>query len=194
MFKKFAAILMVLAMLASVAVCSASAEINQSGGSDTTRVELTYGTLVDTDGDGIPDTPDHGANFKVTVPTVIPFNVDSDGIVTTATNLSINNQSNGQVDVTGVHANTVNDWQIVANGTDFKKVPVDSKQFTFTLNGDNFGAGTSVDLTLGSAWTTIDGQSSLALPYDGDFAVQSQKIEAGHIANVIFTVAWHTAA
>lgn len=192
--KKIIAMIMVVAMLTAMSVVGASAAITESGGSDTTRVELTYGTLVDTDNDGVPDTPDHGANFKVTVPTVIPFNVDSDGTVTTADNLKIQNQCNGQVDVTAVHANTVNGWSIVANGTDFKKVPVDSKQFTFTLNGDNFGAGTSVDLALGSAWTTIDGQSDMALPYGGDFAVQSAKLEAGHIANVIFTVAWHTAA
>ena len=192
--KRIIAMFMVVAMMAAMSVIGASAAITQSGGSDTTRVELTYGTLVDTDGDNIPDTPDHGANFKVTVPTVIPFNVDSDGVVTTADNLQIVNQGNGQVDVTAVHANTVNGWEIVANGTDFKTVPVDSKQFTFTLNGDNFGAGTSVDLALGSAWNTIDGLGTMALPYSGDFAVQSAQLDAGHIANVIFTVAWHTAA
>lgn len=188
MFKKIAAFVMAIAMLASVAVASASAEITTPGGSDTTRVELTYGT--DTDNDGVVD---QGANFRVTVPTVIPYAVDSDGNVTVADNLEIQNLSNGQVDVTAVHANTVNGWEIVANGTDFTKVPVDSKQFTMTLNGDNFGAGTSVDLTLGSAWTTIDGNDSLPLPYAGDFAVQSEAIDAGQIANVIFTCAWHTA-
>lgn len=192
--KKFIAILMVVAMMAAMSVVGASAAITESGGTDTTRVELTYGTLVDTDDDGVPDTPDHGANFNVTVPTVIPFSVDSDGTVTTADDLEIVNNSNGQVDVTAVHANTVSPWAIVAYGTDFKQVPVDSKQFTFQLNGDNFGAGTSVDLTLGSAWTTINGQDSMALPYDGDFAVQSAAIDEGHIADVIFTVAWHTAA
>lgn len=192
--KKIIAMFMVIAMIAAMSVVGASAAITESGGSDTTRVELTYGTLVDTDNDGIPDTPQGGANFKVTVPTVIPFAVDSDGNVTVADDLEIINESNGQVDVTAVHANTVNGWAIVANGTDFKKVPVDSKQFTFTLNGDNFGAGTSVDLDLGAEWTTIDGNDSLPLTYDGDFAVQSAPIEAGHIANVIFTVTWHTAS
>ena len=186
--KKVISILLAVMMVLAVTAVSVSAEITTSGGSDTTRVELTYGT--DTDGD---DVVDHGANFRVTVPTVIPYTVDSDGNVTTANNLKIQNLCNGQVDVTAVHADTVNGWQLVANGTDFKTVPVDSKQFTMTLNGDNFGAGTSVDLTLGSAWTTINGQSELPLPYDGDFAVQSEAITSGHIANVIFTCAWHTA-
>jgi hypothetical protein len=186
--KKVISILLAVMMVLAVTAVSASAEITTSGGSDTTRVELTYGT--DTDGD---DVVDHGANFRVTVPTVIPYTVDSDGNVTTANNLKIQNLCNGQVDVTAVHADTVNGWQLVANGTDFKTVPVDSKQFTMTLNGDNFGAGTSVDLALGSAWTTINGQSELPLTYSGDFAVQSEAITSGHIANVIFTCAWHTA-
>lgn len=191
--RKIISVLLAVMIVLSVSAIAVSAEVTQSGGSDTTRVELTYGTLVDTDGDGIPDTPDHGANFRVIVPSVIPYSVDSDGNVTVADNLKIQNLSNGQVDVTGVRAETVNGWEIVANGTDFKQVPVDSKQFTMTLNGDNFGAGTAVDLTLGSGWTTIDGQSDMALTYSGDFAVQSTQINAGHIANVIFTVAWHTA-
>ena len=191
--RKIISVLLAVMIVLSVSAIAVSAEVTQSGGSDTTRVELTYGTLVDTDGDGTPDTPDHGANFRVTVPSVIPYYVDSDGNVTVADNLKIQNLSNGQVDVTGVRAETVNGWEIVANGTDFKQVPVDSKQFTMTLNGDNFGAGTAVDLTLGSGWTTINGQSDMALTYSGDFAVQSTQINAGHIANVIFTVAWHTA-
>ena len=188
MFKKILAAVLSVMMIASVSVASVSAAITTPGGSDTTRVELTYGT--DTDNDKVVD---HGANFRVTVPTVIPYTVDSDGNVTTASNLQIQNLGNGQVDITAVHLDTVNGWSVVANGTDFKTVPVDSKQFTMTLNGDNFGAGTSVDLTLGAGWTTIDGQATLPLTYSGDFAVQSEAIQAGQIANVIFTAAWHTA-
>ena len=187
--KKIIAMFMVIVMIAAMSIIGASAAITESGETDTTRVELTYGS--DTDGDGVTDM---GANFKVTVPTVIPYTVDSNGNVTTADNLAINNLSNGQINVTAVHVNTVNDWSIVDYGTDFTKVPVDSKQFTMSLNGDNFDAGTSVDLTLGSAWTTIDGQDSLELTYDGDFAVQSTAMEEAQIANVIFTIGWHTAA
>lgn len=179
----------IMLMSASVVSFSAATQIDASGDNGETRVELTYGAK-DQEGN-----PISGATFKVTVPTVLPYDVDEDGGVTVATNAKILNQCNGQVDVTAVRAETQNGWAIVANGTDFKTVPVDSKQFTMTLNGDNFPAsanGTS-NLTLGSAWTTIDGQSELALPYAGDFAVQSSPHTAEHIANVIFTVAWHTA-
>ena len=188
MTKKIIAIVMAVMFVVAMATVSASAEVTTSGGSDNTRVVLTYGS--DTDNDGVLD---KGANFRVTVPTELPFTVDSDNNVTVADNAKITNLSNGQVDVTAVSAATTGGWAIVANGTDFTKVPVDSKQFTFTLNGDNFGAGTSVDLTLGSAWTTIDGNDELALPYSGTFAIQSAAHTAEQIATVTFTVAWHTA-
>ena len=133
------------------------------------------------------------AIFKVTVPTVLPFTVDSDSNVTVANNAQVINNSNGQVKVTGVTAQTTEGWSIVANGTDFREVPVDSKQFTFTLNGDNFAAGNNVPLTLGSAWTVIDGKASMNLPYNGTFAVQSQPKVKLPIANTIFTIAWNKA-
>ena len=184
--KRLISIMMVIAIMAMVALVPTSAEITTSGGSDTARVELTYGT--DTDGNGQLD---HGANFKVTVPTIIPFTVDSDGNITTADNLKTQNLGKGPVDITTVHADTVNGWKIVEYGTEFKKVQVDSKQFTFKLNGDNFAAGSNVPLTLSSVWTIIDGKSSMDLPYGGTFAVQSNVKKALPIANVIFAVAWN---
>lgn len=189
--KKILSILMATLMIASLGVVSfnaADTDITNSGGNGTTRVELTYGD-VDENGDLVSD---KGANFRVTVPTVLPFSVDADGNVTVADNAKIINLSNGQVKVTKATANTVNGWEIVATDTDFKKVPVNSKKFKMELNGDKFGAGTSVDLTLGSAWTIINGKDEMALPYDGDFAVQSAALKDGHIANIVFTVAWNT--
>jgi hypothetical protein len=61
------------------------------------------------------------------------------------------------------------------------------------LNGDNFAAGNNVPLTLGSAWTVIDGKASMNLPYNGTFAVQSQPKVKLPIANTIFTIAWNKA-
>lgn len=187
--KKILAMIMsiITVMAASVVSYGAATQIDASGDNGETRVELTYGAK---DAEGNPIT---GARFKVQVPTVLPYDVDEDGNVTVADNAKIQNLCNGQIDVTAVKAETVNGWEIVANGTDFKKVPVDSKQFSMTLNGDNFPAGSVSNLTLGSAWKTIDGQDEMVLPYAGDFAVQSSPLKAAHIANVIFTIAWHTA-
>lgn len=174
--KKILAIIMAVVMTATVGVVSAGA-IDVSGGSDTTRVELTA----------------EAATFKVTVPTVLPYSVAANGEVSVATDAKISNLSNGPVMVTDVTANTLDSWEIVENGTDFQSVKVNSPQFTMTLNGDNFPAGTTSTLTLGSAWTPINGNDNLLLPYSGDFAEQSEVINGANIANVIFTIGWYTA-
>lgn len=172
--KKIIAILCTLCIL-TFGVVSASA-IDASGGSDTTAVELTAAA----------------ATFKVTVPTVLPFSVDADGNVSVATNAKISNISNGPVIVTNVTAKTLDAWELVEVGTDFKSVKVNSPQFNMTLNDDNFPAGTTSELSLGSAWTPINGQSDFALTYSGDFAEQANAINSKNIANVIFTVGWYT--
>ena len=159
-----------------------------SDGTGTSQVMLTIG-----EGNGA-DTPGSGnGNFSVTVPTVLPFAVDNDGTVHVATNAKIVNKSNGPVEVSGVTATGANGWAIAANGTDFSRVPVDTKQFSFTLNGDRFGAAeTSVasSLSLGAAWTSVNGgNGELALPYNGAFAIQSTNVSA-KVADVVFTVQW----
>ena len=174
--KKILAALMSICMVASIGAVSAGA-IDVSGGSDTTRVELTA----------------KAATFKVTVPTVLPYNVAADGTVSVATDAKISNLSNGPVKVTDVTAKTLNTWELVENGTDFQSVKVNSPQFTMTLNNDNFPAGTTSVLPLGSAWTPINGNSDFALTYSGDFAEQSDVLEGENIANVTFTIGWYTA-
>jgi uncharacterized protein (DUF736 family) len=177
--KKILAMVMALCMISAVGVMSVSAAedgINKSGGSDTTKVELTA----------------EAATFKVTVPTVLPFSVDADGNVSVSTSAKISNLSNGPVQVTNVTAKTLDAWKLVENGTDFQAVKVNSPQFTMTLNGDNFAAGTTSALTLGDAWTPINGNADFALTYSGDFAEQSDIIDGENIANVIFTVSWYT--
>lgn len=179
MKKKFVtkiATLCMAALMCGTAVVSASA-IETSGGSDTTKVELTA----------------EAATFKVTVPTVLPYSVAADGTVRVASDAKISNLSNGPVVVTDVTAKTLDAWKLVEVGTDFQAVKVNSPEFTMTLNNDNFPAGTTSSLTLGSAWTPINGNSDFALTYSGDFAEQSNAIDGENIANVVFTIGWHTA-
>lgn len=172
--KKFLTLLAVAA-LGVTSVVSAGA-IDASGGSDTTKVELTA----------------EAATFKVTVPTVLPYSVAADGTVSVATDAKISNLSNGPVVVTDVTAKTLDAWKLVEVGTDFQAVKVNSPEFTMTLNNDNFPAGTTSVLPLGSAWTPINGNSDFALTYSGDFAEQSDAIDGENIANVIFTIGWYT--
>lgn len=193
--KKILTSILTLCLVASMAVpafaSAPSAAAETAVGSDGTGTSQVMLTIGDGDGDDSPGSG-NGA-FSVTVPTVLPFVVDNDGTVHVATNAKIVNRSRGPVEVAGVTATGANGWAIVANGTNFNQVPVDSKQFTFTLNGDNFGAAaTNVasNLTLGAAWTSINGgNGELALPYDGAFAIQSTNVSA-KVADVVFTVQW----
>lgn len=173
--KKIISIIMAACMIATIGAISVGA-IDVSGGSDTTKVELTA----------------DAATFKVTVPTVLPYAVAADGTVSVATDAKISNLSNGPVVVTDVTAKTLDAWELVEVGTDFQAVKVNSPQFTMTLNNDNFPAGTTSTLTLGSAWTPINGNADFALTYSGDFAEQADIIDGENIANVIFTIGWYT--
>ena len=167
--------------------------ITASGGSDTTEIKLTIGS-----GDGSSDSGSGSGAFSVTVPTVLPFAVANDGTVTAASDAKIINGSNGPVKITNVTATGANGWAIVAHGTNFKTVPMNSKQFTLTLNGDNFPAAATATpsaLTLTPAsWGQIAGDNGeLTLTYSGAFASQTSNIDV-KVADVVFTVAWDAAA
>ena len=128
------------------------------------------------------------ANLKVTVPTVLPVTVDSDNNVTVSDNAQISNLSNGQVDVTDCTLSGQNEWSIVPFGTDFTKVPVNTKQYGFKLK--NTVAQNNGTIALDN-FDTIDGGDSMALPYDANVAIQSEAINGSDIGQIVFTVAWH---
>ena len=163
--------------------------ITSSGGTDTTEVQLTIGA-----GDGSIEEGAGSGAFSVTVPTVLPFVVAADGAVSVATDAKIVNHSNGPVKVTGIAATGKNGWAIVASNTNFKSVPMNSKQFTLSLNGDYFPAAatntaSALNMTAGN-WGQIAGDSGeLALNYSGSFAAQTSNLDV-KVADVVFTVAW----
>ena len=200
--KKITTTILALAMILSLSVSAFAAApsaatqttpgITTSGGTDTTEVQLVIGT-----GDGTSDSGSGSGAFSVTVPTVLPFAVANDGTVSVASNAKIINGSNGPVKVTSVTATGANGWAIVANGTNFKTVPMNTKSFTLTLNGDNFpaaAANTASTLSLtGASWPSIAGDNGeLALIYSGAFASQTSNLNV-KVADVVFTVAWDAA-
>ena len=143
--------------------------IKSSGDSRTSKILLTMET----------------SNLRVTVPTVLPVSVDSDNNVTVADNAQISNLSNGQVDVTNAEIQT-DEWSVVGFNTDFTKVPVNTKQYGFKLNGDDVSDGINA-----SVFNTINGDDSIDLSYDANVAIQSQPITNEDIGRIVFTVAWH---
>jgi hypothetical protein len=128
------------------------------------------------------------ANLQVTVPTVLPVSVDSDNNVTVSDSAKIVNSSKGQVDVTNAVLSGNNTWTLAAFDTDFKKVPVNTKQYGFRLQGYSV---TPEGNAYNNQFATIDGNSALDLSYDANVAIQSDATTDAEIGNIVFTVAWH---
>ena len=146
--------------------------ITQSGSSEQSIVTLDYDT----------------ANLRVTVPTVLPVSVDSDNNVTVSDNAKIVNNSKGQVDVTNAVLSGSNSWTLAEFDTDFTKVPVNTKQYGFKLQGYSVPIEGNA---YNNQFATIDGNSALDLSYDANVAIQSDATTDAEIGNIIFTVAWH---
>lgn len=175
--KMMTAALMV-AMLATSATAFAADTIDTAGSGATSTAKLTA----------------TAATFSVTVPTTLPLSIDQDGAVTESTELKIVNNGDGQVKVTAVEITELNSWTLVDfSDTDFTKLQVNLKQFGLTINGDEVNYATDKIDTLGSAWKTIDGNSELALPYEGNVALQTSGFENTEIATVTFTIGWDSA-
>jgi uncharacterized repeat protein (TIGR02543 family) len=133
--------------------------------------------------------------FSVTVPTNITITMDSNGTVTSPSNVKIINNTYAPVEITAVNIIGQNGWSAAAPSADFSATPMNTKQFKLTLNGDTVPAGNASALTLGSGWTYIpangdgktEAQHALPLIIDADIARQSEETNAA-IANIVFTV------
>ena len=172
--KKITSIVLALVMMLSVmtvSISGVSADIITPGGDGESVVTLTL----------------TARNLRATVPSVLPIDVDSDNNVTVATNAKITNLSDGPIEVTNVAVDPQNSWTIVPFTTDFTKVPVDTKQYGMTMYDDDVVDGVPAIL-----FDVIEGDSELAVVYDGNVAIQSDAIDHLDIGHVVFTVAWNS--
>ena len=193
-------------MLCAAAVTVSAAEINQSGGSGSTPVNLTTtnGGLNDDGTGGGTVTP---TKLNVTVPTALPLAMSDDGTVVTADNCKIVNNSYGAVRVKTVTISAASDWNLTSFGdkTSLAGEKVDSNKLGFALS---IGGGKEV-MTKGNAAT----QRLIAAPMEGcymtgvgdpsgntaaiDYAAivtpMSGAVNNSTIANVIFVIEWDLA-
>ena len=137
---KIIALCLALCMMCALSVNAFAAEVDTSGGEGNTPVNLTTTNdgLVDTDGDGIPDTPGTVTPTKmsVVVPTVLPMAMSEDGVVVTADNCKIVNNSYGAVRVKSVTISAASDWNLTKFGD--KSIlageKVDSNKLGFSMS------------------------------------------------------------
>ena len=198
--KRFAALSMALCLsLSLMTAASASNEATSSGGSATSQVTLS------STADGSLDGDPAATAMSVTVPTVLPIAVGTDGKVTTATDAEIVNNSYGAVKVSSVSIQAAQDWKLTAFGdpSTLAGAKVDSNQvgFAMTLGGGQqlatvAGSTASQDLLTSAVegcYMTGSGDqvgNRVAIDYDAIVTPVSNAVTNTGVASVLFVVEW----
>ena len=198
--KKILSLILVLCLSLAVSVTAFAAEIDTSGGTGSTPVELT------TTNGGIGGGEDDIAPTKlsVTVPTALPMAMSDDGSVVTATGCKIVNNSYGPVRVKNVTITAANGWHLTAYGDKaslaWEKVDSHKLGFAIRVGGSTWGVTTNDDDTQ----LLIDGpivgcyMSGVGNP-NGNYAnidyaaivtPLSSAVTSATVATVVFVVEW----
>lgn len=200
-FKKLIALAMALCLalsLASVA-SAASNEATASGGTATSAV-----TLSSTEDGSLGGNP-AATKMSVTVPTVLPIAVGTDGTVAVATDAVITNNSYGAVKVETVSIQAGTGWSLTAFGdkSTLASEKVNSNKLGFALTLGN-GAQNATDSTNAAAQTLINGAvtgcymtgmgdtdgNKIAVSYNAIVTPVSEAVTNTSIASVLFVIQW----
>lgn len=201
---KLTSIILAACMLCAMSVSASAAEINQSGGSGTTPVNLTT-TNDGIGGDGGEITP---TKLNVVVPTSLPMAMSDDGTVVTATDCKIVNKSYGAVRVKSVTISAADDWNLTVFGdkSTLAGEKVDSNKLGFALSiGDGKQVKTTSDKATQQLITTpIDGcymtgigdtaNNFVSIDYDAIVTPLSGAVNNATVANVVFVIEWDMVA
>ena len=128
-------------------------------------------------------------SFKVTVPTSLPIAVDSDGVVTTATDVEIRNNSYGPVVISDIQVDVANGWSLVDFDKDMSKSKLGLKEFGLSIQGDKVQPDGSITLTP-SSWEIVSGGGIKSFNYDAIVSPQKTALSGVNIANVVFVLGW----
>ena len=110
-FKKTISLILAICMIASLAISASAANtVDASGGTGTSSVTLS------STADGSIGGDPAATKMSVTVPTVLPIAVGTDGTVSTATDAKIVNNSFGAVKVNSVSIEAAQNWHLTAFG------------------------------------------------------------------------------
>ena len=177
--KKVLSLALMCAMLFSVSIPTFATDINLSGSSASVPVELTVDV----------------AKFSVTVPTALPIDVAANGVVTTADDAKIINNSHGAVRVTNMAIEGVDAWEIVNwDSANMSAEKVGSTKVAMTINGDKTTDEGEITFTP-SNFPKLDGVNDddtdeLAIIYDAKIPAQAMDMSGVVISSVVFTIGW----
>lgn len=192
-FKKLVDLALSLASVASAAT------VDTSGGTAASAVTLS------STADGTMDGDPAATKMSVTVPTVLPVAVGTDGTVTTASDAKIVNNSFGAVKVSSVSIEAAQGWNLTAFGgkDSLAHEKVDSNKVGFALSIGG-GAQKATDASNTAKQTllssSIDGcfmsgagdqtANSAAIAYDAIVTPVSNAVTNTGIASVLFIIEW----
>lgn len=203
-FRKILSLTLALCMVFSFSVfaSAASNEATASGGTATSSVNLSS-----TD-DGTLNGDPAATKMSVTVPTVLPIAVGTDGTVTVATDAVITNNSYGAVKVDTVSIEAGSGWSLTAFGDKStlaaEKVDSNKLGFAITLGGgaqqitdtSDDAAQTLIDSALTGCYMTGVGDTTgntIAVNYNAIVTPVSEAVTNSSIASVLFIICWDTA-
>ena len=194
-------------MMCAASISVSAAEINQSGGSGSTPVNLTTtnGGLNDDGTGGGTVTP---TNLNVTVPTALPLAMSDDGTVVTADNCKIVNNSYGAVRVKSVTITAASDWNLTKFGDKSilagEKVDSNKLGFAIAIGGGQQVATSNDNATQQLITAPIDGcymtgvgdttRNTATIDYAAIVTPLSSAVTNATVANVVFVIEWDTAA
>ena len=201
-FKKTISLILAICMIASLAISASAANtVDASGGTGTSSVTLS------STADGSIGGDPAATKMSVTVPTVLPIAVGTDGTVSTATDAKIVNNSFGAVKVNSVSIEAAQGWALTAFGSKdtLAHEKVNSNKFGFQIalgNGekkltDNKSASkqTLLDTAIEGCYMSGAGDqtaNSVEVTYDAIVTPVSEAITNTSIASVLFVIAWDT--
>ena len=172
-----------MAVILSAGMVSAqAAEITTPGG--TALTDVTLGTDI-----SVPVPPDipEPEIFSAAVPAEIPIYMDSDGVITVADNLFVENRSSKAIRVTGIQVKGKNGWKAADFNDDLSAKEIGTKEISLSFRGDTTTDGGDVGVTP-DKWVIEKGEKinieeEVRLPRQ----VQSSK---SSIATVVWTLDW----
>ena len=198
--KKIISLILAICLMASLAISASAANtVDASGGTGTSSVTLS------STADGSLDGDPAATKMSVTVPTVLPVAVGTDGTVSTASDAKIINNSFGAVKVANVSIEAAQGWSLAAFGSKdtLAHEKVNSNKFGFQIalgDGaaqitDNKNASKQTLLTDAVEGCFMSGvgdqaANSIGITYDAIVTPVSEAVTNTVIASVLFIIAW----
>ena len=199
-FKKIVSLVLAVCLMASLAISASAANtVDASGGTGTSSVTLS------STADGSIGGDPAATKMSVTIPTVLPIAVGTDGSVSTATDVKIVNNSFGAGKVANVSIEAAQGWNLTAFGdkATLAKEKVDSNKFGFQIalgngekkltDGKNASKQTLLTDAIEGCFMSGVGDTSansIGITYDAIVTPVSEAVTNTAIASVLFIIAW----